>query len=148
MEYLLERACSACSLRLTKVVSVAPAPYVHESPKTRSNSHQNLVGQDEIEIKARGRRYGSTNCTKEFHTQVVAEARDPTRSLSEVARAHGLNANLVSKLWRDQEPAATSALAPADLILPVHMTSPPAAEPIDRACHRMSWRARVFRWQA
>ncbi|MCA8306395.1 hypothetical protein LGN24_33430 [Burkholderia seminalis] len=29
--------------------------------------------------------------------QVVAEIRAPTRSLAEAARAHGLNADLVSK---------------------------------------------------
>ncbi|WP_410054179.1 transposase [Cupriavidus sp. BIC8F] len=60
-------------------------------------------------------------------------ARDtwhPTRSLAEVARAHGLNANLVSKWRRDQERAAASASEPAELFLPIEMASPPMPEPI------------------
>ncbi|WP_425128550.1 transposase [Burkholderia latens] len=54
-----------------------------------------------MEIEAQGRRRGSKNYTNESRTQVVAETRDPTRSLAEVARAHGLNANLASKWRRD-----------------------------------------------
>ncbi len=83
-----------------------------------------------MEIKARGRRRGSKNYTKAFRTQVVADTRDPTRSLAEVARAHGLNANLVSKWRRDQERAAASASEPAELFLPIEMASPPMPEPI------------------
>ncbi|MBP0640284.1 transposase, partial [Cupriavidus sp. AcVe19-6a] len=71
-----------------------------------------------MEIKARGRRRGSKNYAKEFRTQVVAETLDPARSLAEVARSHGLNANLVSKWRRDQERAAASASEPAELFLP------------------------------
>lgn len=83
-----------------------------------------------MEIKAQGRRRGSKNYTNEFRTQVVAETRDPTRSLAEVARAHGLNANLVSKWRRDQEQEATSASAPVELFPPVQMASPPIPEPV------------------
>lgn len=83
-----------------------------------------------MEIKARGRRPGSRNYTKEFRAQVVAETRDPTRSMAEVARSHGLNANLVSKWRRDQDRAATPTSAPAELFLPVQMASPPIPEPI------------------
>ncbi|WP_410731237.1 transposase [Burkholderia sp. SIMBA_062] len=39
-----------------------------------------------------GRRPGSRNYTKEFREAVAAEANDPNRSIAEVARAHGLNA--------------------------------------------------------
>ncbi|MCZ2896160.1 IS66-like element accessory protein TnpA [Burkholderia thailandensis] len=83
-----------------------------------------------MEIKAQGRRRGSKNYTNEFRTRVVAETRDPTRSLAEVARAHGLNANLVSKWRRDQEQEATSAAAPVELFLPVQRASPPIPEPV------------------
>ncbi|MBP0633639.1 transposase [Cupriavidus sp. AcVe19-1a] len=83
-----------------------------------------------MEIKARGRRRGSKNYTKAFRTQVVADTRDPTRSLAEVARAHGLNANLVSKRRRDQERAAASASEPAELFLPIEMASGPMPAPI------------------
>lgn len=83
-----------------------------------------------MEIKARGRRRGSKNYTKEFRAQVVAETLDPACSLAEVARSHGLNANLVSKWRRDYERAATSAFGPAELFLPVQIASPPTPEPI------------------
>ncbi|OSP97019.1 hypothetical protein BOC41_11985 [Burkholderia pseudomallei] len=81
-----------------------------------------------MEIKAQGRRRGSKNYANEFRTQVVAETRDPTRSLAEVARAHGLNANLVSKWRRDQEQEATSAgvvalIGPSDEVRPMFMIS-------------------------
>lgn len=83
-----------------------------------------------MEIKARGRRRGSKNYAKEFRTRVVAETLDPARSLSEVAGAHGLNANLVSKWRRDQERAAASASEPAELFLPIKIASPPMPDPI------------------
>ncbi|WP_082728236.1 transposase [Burkholderia mayonis] len=44
-------------------------------------------------------RLGSKNYTREFRAQVVAETRDPGRLIAEVARSHGLNANLLS-IWR------------------------------------------------
>ncbi|ODV41210.1 transposase [Cupriavidus sp. UYMMa02A] len=83
-----------------------------------------------MEIKARGRRRGSKNYSKEFRRQVVAETLDPASSLAEVARSHGLNANLVSKWRRDYERAATSASEPSELFLPVQIASPPRPEPI------------------
>nr|WP_217486169.1 transposase [Burkholderia contaminans] len=46
-----------------------------------------------------GRQPGSRNYTKEFREAVAAEANDPNRSIAEVARAHGLNANMVAQ-WR------------------------------------------------
>ncbi|ABE29812.1 transposase [Paraburkholderia xenovorans] len=55
-----------------------------------------------IETKARGRRVGSKHYPPEFRAQVVAETRDPNRSIAEVAHSHGLNANLVS-MWRSRE---------------------------------------------
>jgi transposase len=82
-----------------------------------------------MEIKAPGRRRGSKNYTNEFRAQVVAETRDPTRSLAEVACVHGLNANLVSKWRRDQERAVAPAPAPAELFLPVQIASPTTPEP-------------------
>ncbi|MCA8395118.1 transposase [Burkholderia vietnamiensis] len=55
-----------------------------------------------------GRQPGSKNYTKEFREAVAAEANDPNRSIAEVARAHGLNANMVAQ-WRrsllDTQPA-------------------------------------------
>ncbi|WP_454739718.1 transposase [Cupriavidus necator] len=71
-----------------------------------------------MEIKGRGRRRGSKNYAKESRTQVVAETLHPTRSLAEVDRSHGLNANLVSKWRRHQQRAAASASEPAELFLP------------------------------
>ncbi|WP_249221564.1 transposase [Cupriavidus sp. KK10] len=49
----------------------------------------------------------------------MAETLDPTRSLAEVARSHGLNANLVSNWRRHQQRAAASASEPAELFLPI-----------------------------
>ena len=56
-----------------------------------------------MEVKKRGRRLGSKNYTREFREKVVAEASDPTRSIAEVARAHGLNANLIAQWRRKQD---------------------------------------------
>ncbi|CAM2157954.1 transposase [Paraburkholderia tropica] len=52
-----------------------------------------------MKSSAHGRRPGSRNYTKEFREAVVAEANDPNRSIAEVARTHGLNANMVAQ-WR------------------------------------------------
>ncbi|HKU01034.1 MAG TPA: transposase [Paraburkholderia sp.] len=71
---------------------------------------------------ARGRRPGSKNYTKAFRETVVAEANDPNRSIAEVARTHGLNANMVAQ-WRRSSleaqrttPASCVALLPVDVI--------------------------------
>lgn len=75
-----------------------------------------------MEIKARGRRPGSKNYTREFRTQVVAEALNPGRSIAEVAQSHGLNANLVSKWRRDLERGEIAAQLPApETFLPVQV---------------------------
>ncbi|WP_260444751.1 transposase [Burkholderia sp. Bp8986] len=42
---------------------------------------------------------GIEELQKEFREAVAAEANDPNRSIAEVARAHGLNANMVAQ-WR------------------------------------------------
>ncbi|TDA48987.1 transposase [Burkholderia pyrrocinia] len=66
-----------------------------------------------------GRQSGSRNYTKEFREAVAAEANDPNRSIAEVARAHGLNANMVAQ-WRrsllDAQRAPNIALLPIDVV--------------------------------
>ncbi|MFX5793842.1 transposase, partial [Acinetobacter baumannii] len=52
-----------------------------------------------MEARARGRRPGSKNYSREFREMVVSEANHPERSISDVAKEHGLNANMVAK-WR------------------------------------------------
>jgi len=75
-----------------------------------------------IETKARGRQAGSKNYTREFRAQVVAETRDPGRSIAEVARSHGLNANLVSIWRRKQERGETVVQLPGpETFLPVQV---------------------------
>lgn len=97
-----------------------------KSHRRQSGSHQNLVG-----TRRNGNQgAGSPARLQEFRTQVVAETLDPARSLAEVARSHGLNANLVSKWRRDQERAVASASEPAELFLPIKQASPPMPEPI------------------
>lgn len=110
---------------------MAPAPSVHEGSWAAIWFPPECSGnQKKMEIKAQGRRRSSKNYTNEFRTQVVAETRDPTRSLAEVARTHSLNANLVSKWRRNPEQAAASASAPTELFPPVQMASPPIPEPV------------------
>ena len=43
-----------------------------------------------MKAKARGRRPGSKNYSREFREAVVAQANDPGRSIAEVAQEHGL----------------------------------------------------------
>ncbi|WP_100085072.1 transposase [Burkholderia ambifaria] len=69
-----------------------------------------------------GRQPGSRNYTKEYREAVAAAANDPNRSIAEVARAHGLNANMVAQ-WRrsllDTQPATSVpniALLPFDVV--------------------------------
>ncbi|PAK12528.1 hypothetical protein CJO66_21945 [Burkholderia ubonensis] len=75
-----------------------------------------------------GRRPGSRNYTKEFREAVAAEANDPNRSIAEVARAHGLNANMVAQ-WRrsllDTRPASS---VPNIALLPVDVVDLPAKD--------------------
>ncbi|WP_412530504.1 transposase [Burkholderia lata] len=49
---------------------------------------------------AHRRQLGSKNYMKEFREAVVAEASGPNRSIAEVARRHGLNANIVAQCRR------------------------------------------------
>ncbi|MCA7955783.1 transposase [Burkholderia seminalis] len=75
-----------------------------------------------------GRQPGSKNYTKEFREAVAAEANDPNRSIAEVARAHGLNANMVAQ-WRrsllDTQPAPS---VPNIALLPVDVVDLPAKD--------------------
>lgn len=75
-----------------------------------------------MEAKRRGRRPGSRNYEKAFREMVVAEANDPSRSIAEVAQAHGLNASMVAQ-WRRQARACSpesTVSAPASVeLLPV-----------------------------
>ncbi|WP_415750599.1 transposase [Burkholderia sp. BCC1996] len=85
---------------------------------------------------------GSTNCTKEFCAQVVAEVPEPAYSLAEVGHSHGLSANPVSKWRRDYERAAPSAPGLAESCLPVQIDPPPTPDPISSSglnieCHCM-----------
>lgn len=62
-----------------------------------------------MEAKVRGRRMGSRNYSREFREEIVAQADDSRRTITDVAQEHGLNASMVSRWRRDQRRA--SALA-------------------------------------
>ncbi|MEN7528666.1 transposase [Cupriavidus sp. DL-D2] len=77
-----------------------------------------------MEARGRGRRPGSKNYSREFREMVAAEANHPERSISEVAKEHGLNANMVSKWRRDQASRAQPgplAPVPEQSFLPVQI---------------------------
>jgi transposase len=84
-----------------------------------------------MEAKARGRRPGSRNYSREFREAVVAQANDPARSIAEVAQEHGLNANLISR-WRriGQQPELVAPAPVAETFLPVHVPAEPKAPPV------------------
>ncbi|WP_156444548.1 transposase [Burkholderia sp. MSMB1826] len=65
------------------------------------------------------RQPGSRNYTKEFREAVAAEANDPNRSIAEVARAHGLNANMVAQWRRSLLNTQRAPLVPNIALLPV-----------------------------
>jgi transposase len=79
-----------------------------------------------METKARGRKSGSKNYSREFREAVVAQANDPSRSIAEVAQEHGLNANMIAR-WRriyQQRELPAPTLAPiADAFLPVQISA-------------------------
>ncbi|WP_081989995.1 transposase [Burkholderia savannae] len=68
-----------------------------------------------------GRQPGSRNYTKEFREAVAAEANDPNRSIAEVARAHGLNANMVAQWRRSLLEAQRATPIPSVALLPVEV---------------------------
>ncbi|RQM44227.1 hypothetical protein EHZ19_29855 [Paraburkholderia bannensis] len=72
-----------------------------------------------MKSSAHGRRPGSRNYTKEFREAVVAEANDPNRSIAEVARTHGLNANMVAQWRRRSLDVQRASAAPCVALLPV-----------------------------
>ncbi|WP_407655509.1 transposase [Burkholderia alba] len=63
-----------------------------------------------MEPKAKGQQPGSRNYTQEFRESVATEANDPNRSIAEVARSYGLNANMVAQ-WRRRSLEARQARA-------------------------------------
>lgn len=81
-----------------------------------------------MEPKAKGRQPGSRNYTQEFRESVAAEANDPNRSIAEVARSHGLNANMVAQ-WRRRSLEARQARADEPMscaeLLPVTVVDAP-----------------------
>jgi transposase len=79
------------------------------------------MGTRLMEAKARGRKPGSRNYSREFREAVVAQANDPARSIAEVAQEHGLIANLISR-WRriHQQPELVAPVLVAETFLPVH----------------------------
>lgn len=79
-----------------------------------------------MEARGRGRRLGSKNYSREFRKMVASEANHPKRSISEVAKEQGLNANMVSKWRREQASRAQQeplAAVPEQSFLPVHIAS-------------------------
>jgi transposase len=84
-----------------------------------------------MEAKARGRRPGSKNYSREFREAVVAQANDPARSIAEVAQEHGLNANLISR-WRriHQQPELVASASVPQTFLPVQFPAEPKAPPV------------------
>ncbi|WP_185736040.1 IS66-like element accessory protein TnpA [Burkholderia cepacia] len=75
-----------------------------------------------------GRQPGSRNYTKEFREAVAAEANDPNRSIAEVARAHGLNANMVAQWRRSLLEAQRATLTPSIALLPVDVIDLPSKD--------------------
>ncbi|WP_175948775.1 IS66-like element accessory protein TnpA [Burkholderia pyrrocinia] len=75
-----------------------------------------------------GRQPGSRNYTKEFREAVAAEANDPNRSIAEVARAHGLNANMVAQWRRSLLEAQRATSIPNVELLPVDVIDLPAKD--------------------
>src|ERR1700694_927173 len=82
-----------------------------------------------METKPRGRREGSTNYPLAFKQQVAAEAREPAKSVAEVAREHGLNANMVPH-WcrRFQTPTASQQIQPTETFLAVQVAPEPSRD--------------------
>jgi transposase len=80
-----------------------------------------------------GRRPGSRNYTKEFREAIAAEANDPNRSIAEVARAHGLNANMVAQWRRSLLEAQRVTSVPSVALLPVDVIDLPAKDVPDHA---------------
>lgn len=78
-----------------------------------------------MKSSAHGRRPGSRNYTKEFREAVVAEANDPNRSIAEVARTHGLNANMVAQWRRRSLDVQRASAAPCVALLPVDVIELP-----------------------
>ncbi|MEM5386359.1 transposase [Paraburkholderia phymatum] len=78
-----------------------------------------------METKAPGRRLGSKNYSKEFRAMVVAQANDPSRSIADVAHAHGLNANMIAR-WRRlyERNQSTTHAQPAETFIPVQLPVP------------------------
>ncbi|WP_162999534.1 transposase [Burkholderia sp. Nafp2/4-1b] len=75
-----------------------------------------------------GRQPGSRNYTKEFRQAVAAEANDPNCSIAEVARAHGLNANMVAQWRRSLLEAQRATPIPSVALLPVEVVDLPAKD--------------------
>lgn len=75
-----------------------------------------------------GRQRGSRNYTKEFREAVAAEANDPNRSIAGVARAHGLNANMVAQWRRSLLEAQRTTSIPNVALLPVDVIDLPAKD--------------------
>jgi len=75
-----------------------------------------------METKPRGRREGSTNYPLAFKQQVATEAGEPAKSVAEVAREHGLNANMVAQ-WRRrfQTPTASQPMQPTETFVAVQV---------------------------
>ncbi|WP_080630121.1 transposase [Burkholderia glumae] len=71
---------------------------------------------------------GTRNYTKEFREAVAAEANDPNRSIAEVARAHGLNANMVAQWRRSLLEAQRATSTPSVALLPVDVIDLPSKD--------------------
>jgi transposase len=77
-----------------------------------------------METKARGRKAGSKNYSREFRESVVAQANDPSRSIAEVAQEHGLNANMIARWRRIYPQRELTAPAPVtEAFLPVQISA-------------------------
>ncbi|QNB16076.1 transposase [Paraburkholderia tropica] len=75
-----------------------------------------------------GRQPGSRNYTKEFREAVAAEANDPNRSIAEVARARGLNTNMVAQWRRSLLEAQRATSTPSIALLPVDVIDLPSKD--------------------
>ena len=71
-------------------------------------------------------RTGRRTFTPKYKQEVVDKCREPGVSVSSIALAHGLNANVVRKWMRQQAlPSSARRSAPAPILLPVTVSAAP-----------------------
>jgi transposase len=83
---------------------------------------------DVNDVRADGLARRRKEYSRDFKQHVVALTLEPGVSVSQVARQHGLNTNLLFTWRRDLGPASAAGSA-APALLPVTISAPPEAKP-------------------